>query len=131
MAPHPKPLKPVRSERSDRASRKLGGPLGGANCSLLLARTGSGFTVPEEGRGLRTVLSLQETKVTKCGRRNPLMTDRLSEEDPVIAGWPNRRRAGCAEDARTKAARTAFLNVVKLVKGCREKPEKSFRNLSE
>jgi hypothetical protein len=36
--------------------------------------------------------------------------------------------AGCR---KSKAARTAFLDVVKLVKGCREKSEKTFRNLSE
>jgi hypothetical protein len=33
--------------------------------------------------------------------------------------------------AGASPARRAFLNVVKLVKGCREKSEKAFRNLSE
>jgi hypothetical protein len=58
------------------------------------------------------------------------MTDRLSEETPVIARLAETAAAGFRRRRGERAGR-AFLDVVNVVKGCREKPEKAFRNLSE
>jgi hypothetical protein len=83
------------------------------------ARAGGGFNVPEKRRGGRTDSSL-ETKETKCGSCNPVGLQRRT----FLVGLAD--RIGSVETQK-RGGNDGFLNVVHVVKGCREKAEKSFR----
>jgi hypothetical protein len=115
MARHPKPRKP---ERSGEAKLKIGGDLQGEPIFCLPDRRRL-YSARKKNAGAEG-LNLK-TKETNCGRRNPLRTDRPGEERPVIAWLAETPAAGCTWRRRGKAARRAFLDVVNVVKGCREK----------